>query len=302
MWWTALLVIISLSGAGLVVAADRQHGAARPELFWEAETRYGPLIDSAWTQVRPASEALAKVSAAGGDALGTLQSLDPLSAEDHMNAGDSAVQALSDLDTDMAPVSGAAFAQIERWRLSPERQAQLAAIDSAVAAARTVPGEWPVLASTGRTMSQALQALLNHDGLVLGAARSSGESEWDEALELLGQAATELDAASAARDALAAQGDVATLTDLLDRYAAHDAALASLFTYVRDTGLQDGDEFDRLRSAVDSAQAALPGSDDVLAVVVRESTAPALTAALLRIEQARGRLLEALALAPEPTT
>jgi hypothetical protein len=299
LWWTALLVLIALSGAGLAVAADRPHGPARPELFFEAEAQYGPWVDSAWSAVRNAGESLADVSSAGREALGTLQALDPTAAEEHLNAGDRAVQALIDLDDELVTVGGVTFAQIERWRMSDERQAQIVAIEAAVAAARTVPSEWPPITTTGRTMSQALQALLRHDGLVFRATTAGRQSEWQAALDLLGQASSELAAAGAARDALAAQGSVETLTALLERYAAYDAALANLYTYVRDTGVQTGADFDGLRSAVDVAQAALPGSDDVLAVVVGESAAPALTAALVRIEQARGEVIEALALAPE---
>ena len=291
LWWTALLVLFGLSAAGLAVAADRAHGSDRPELFWEAESRYGSWIDSAWSQLRAASETLANVSGAGREALGALQSLAPEAAQEHIEAGDRALEALGDLETNI----------IERWRLSPERQAQLAAIDSAAAAARTVRGEWPVLAGTGRTMSQALGALMRHEELVAGARNAAGQSKWTAALELLEQAEAGLKVAATARDSVAAQGsDVDTLSDFLGRHSAHDVALRELYEHVRDTGRQQGDEFDRLRAAVDRAQAALAGSADVLARIVGESAAPALTAALVAIEQARGEVLEALDFAPEP--
>ena len=299
--WTALLVLFALSAAGLAGAVDRQHGSHRPELFWAAESRYGSWIDSAWTQLRAAGETLTNVSAAGREALGTLQSLNLDATEEHISAGDRALEALGDLENSMGTIAGATFAQIERWRLSPERQAQLSAIDSAASAARTVSGEWPLLAGTGRTMSRALAALMRHDELVARATAAAQQSRWPAALELLERAATELGAVSAARDSLAAQGsDVRTLADLLARYSAHDSALGNLYEHVRDTGRQEGDEFERLREAVDRAQAALPGNEDVLALIVGESAAPALTAALVRIEQARGEVLEALTLAPSP--
>lgn len=300
-----MLVLFAVSGAGLAVAADRQHGVTRPELFWEAEVRYGRMIDSAWAQVNAANEAAARVSASGRDALGSLQSLDAPAADAFLDDGDAVLPSLADLESNVAASGGGSFASMEHWRLSPERQAQVRAIDAAVVAARRVPGEWPPLASTGRTMSQALQALQRHDGLVLRVTTAGRQSEWEVALELLGQASAELDAARTARDALGEQGGVETLTDVIDRNSRYDAALASLYTYGRDGGPREGAELTRLQTAADQAQRALPGTDDALAAIVGESGAPELTAALLRLEHARGEINAALELAPtlrpEPT-
>ncbi len=300
LWWTALLVLIALSGAGLAVAADRHHAESRPELFWAADLKYGPGIDSAWAQVRAANGALAGVASAGRAALGTLQALDLEAANRHIDTGELSSQALIDTLVRVAADGGLLFAAVDRWRLSPGRQAQLSAIESALAAAGAVPADWPLIAATGRTMSSALQAMLVHDGLVFRATTAGRQAEWDAALELLGQAEAELAEATTASEALAERGNVETLTDLLGRYAAYDAALRDLYMYVRDSGRQEGDDFERLSAAVDAAQAALPGSDDVLSVVVAESAAPALAAALVRIEQARGEVIEALTVAPEP--
>ena len=137
--------------------------------------------------------------------------------------------------------------------------------------------------------------MLRHDGLVFRATTAGRHAEWQSALDFLAQAKTPLDDAKQIRDILAATADVETLDDLLGRYRAYDAALNALYTHIRDTGNQQGSDFDALEREVELRQAALPADTSAMTVIVADAAGPAVTDALVDIEAAHGDVLDAIA-------
>lgn len=295
MWSTALLVLIALGAAGLAVAADRpQNPAQRPELTWRADQQVRPRIQAMAEELALIDQDVVELSSAGRDVLGRLQALDRdglnaalVSGDERSATTDAAVDRLLELRAET-------IAEIDEWRLGIPTRDLLDQLGAATLAAQQVSAFWNGLAADARTVGGLVDALLRHDGLVFRATTAGRESRWADALDLLGQAEAPLAEASDVRDGLAANTDVGTLSDLLERFRAYDGALVELYTYVRDTGRQAGDAFDHLQARVDRAQAALPADNRALTVIVGEAAGPSVADALVAIERAHGEILDAL--------
>ena len=295
LWWTAMFVLVALGGAGLAVAADRhQNPVQRPELTWRSDVAAQAWIGLLATDLETVHGKVTDLSAAGRDALGRLQGLDVAGMEEALAAGEPVSSDIAIVVERLQGNSSSAAAQLPHWRLNANTMATFDLVDDAIAAAAELPGYWTALANDARLVGGVVDALARHDEATFAATTAGRETRWADALDLLGQAGGALTEASAARDLLAARGDVATLDDLLGRYRAYDESLVGLYTYMRDDGAQSGPEFEALQDAADQAHLALPADTSALSVIVGEAAGPPITDQLVALEEARGAINEAL--------
>ena len=296
MWWTTLLVLIALGGAGLAVASDRpQNPVQRPEVTWRADQEALPWIEALAGQLELIDRDVVDLSDDGRHVLRNLQSLQLDAMNTEIAAGDELATTLESKLATLSASRDEALEHIEEWRLGPQTLALLGQVTDAVDSAEDLPGIWRGLAADAQEVADLVDSLLRHDGLVFRATTAGRQGEWDSALNFLSDAAGPLASARQIRDALAAESlDVTTLDDLMGRLAAYDEALVALYTYVRDTGERSGPQFEALQQEVDRTQAALPSNTSALSVIVGDGAGPTLTAALVDIEQAHGAILDAL--------
>lgn len=298
LWWTALLVLIALGGAGLAAAADRpQNPLQRPELTWRADRVAEPWIQVLADELTVVDRAIVDLSGHGRQVLSQLQALDLERMRAAQVAGDAISAELEVTVEQLSSLRTRALAAVDVSRLGPSTRRTLEQLSSATVSAQQVPAHWRALAADGGRVAALVDTLQRHDGLVFRATTAGRQAQWDDALDFMTQAADALAEATEARDTLADGGNVATLDDLLVRYRAYDAALAALYTYIRDTGRQAGEEFDGLQQAVERAQQALPTDTSTMSVIVSDAAGPSLTSALVAIEATHGDILDALATA-----
>jgi hypothetical protein len=296
LWWTALLALVALGGAGLAVAADRQgNPVQRPELTWAADARARPWIDTLAEVLEQIHQRATDLSTAGRDVLGRLQTLDLDGTNDALAQGDQASAEIDALVADLRDRSAQANLQIARWRLGPGTTALLDGLDLAIAAAPDLSVDWAGAADTARAVADLVGALEAHDTLVFQATGAGRDGRWADALELLDRATTDgLATASARRDQLAQTTSVETLDVLLGRLRDYDDALAALYAHLRDGGRQSGRKFDALQAAVDAAQAALPADNGALSVIVGEAAGQPIAASLVAMDEVHGTINDAL--------
>ena len=270
LWWTMVLVLVGLGGAGLAVAADRPgNPVQRPELTYRADQAAQPWIDHMAADLDSVQTAAADLATDGRNVLGSLQALDRDGANSSLATGDQTASAISTLATGLRNTENSAHESIDRWRLGPETVSLFDQIDTAIAGSEDVASDWTALATTGHFVISMLEGFEGHDQAVVQATSAGRDSRWADALALLnGSAANALSIVSAARDELAQTGPVDTLDDLIARDSTYDAALVALYQYLAGGGGQSGDQFTTLKNAVSQAQAALPSDTSVLAVVV----------------------------------
>jgi hypothetical protein len=291
--WTVVLVLVALGGAGLATAADRQPtDTARPELTWHADRLVEPRIQAMSAQLSAIGEQVDALAEAAREVLGLLPDLEPESINAALADGDEQVGLLSDSVTVLLDARAEQFEQVNDDRLSATNRARLAALDEAIGAVEPLSTTWADLAEDARRVTQLIDALFRHDGLVFRATTAGRQADWERALELLDQARLPLAEAQAVRDALAAEADVETLDDLLGRYAAYDEALVALYDEIERNG-QDSADVPELRDEVERTQALLPANNNALRVVVSETAGPAVALGLVEIERARGTVVDA---------
>jgi hypothetical protein len=295
LWWTALLVLTALGGAGLAVAADRpQNSDQRPEVTWRADQRAFAWIDALAADEQAILARAVDLSAAGRDLLSNLQTLDIDAARASLDAGDAANADISALVTSTRERVMAADASVERWRVGRLTADALDHLAAAAEASEGLPFFWAGMAVPARAVADLIATLREHDEIVFQATTAGRESHWQDALDLLGQAAISWSSATALRAQLAEHGAVETLEDLLSRMAVYDAALTDLYTHLRDGGEQSGQRFNELQAAVEAALAALPSDQGVFIVIVFEAVGALLIDGLVAMEEIHGTINDAL--------
>jgi hypothetical protein len=296
LWWTLVLVLAALGGAGLAVAADRPgNPVQRPELTYRADQAAQPWIDHMAADLDTVQAQAADLSTAGRNVLGSLSALDRDGAATALNAGDQTAAAIANLATSLRDTESRAHDSIDRWRLGPTTVGLFDQSDTAIASAEDLATEWHSLAMTGHFVISVLEGFDGHDQAVFQATEAGRNSHFTDALALLnGAAADALSIVSAARDQLALSGNVTTLDDLLARERAYDTALIALYQFLNEGGAQSGDQFTALSNAVAQAQAALPADNGVLVVISGETAGVPIADALLAMDKSHGVINDAL--------
>ncbi|MEP7360862.1 MAG: hypothetical protein ABI744_04710 [Chloroflexota bacterium] len=296
LWWTLVLVLAALGGAGLAVGADRPgNPVQRPELTYRADTAAQPWIDLMTADLDTVQAGAADLASAGRNVLGSLQALDRAGAASALAAGDQTSAAIATLAIGLRDTENRAHASVDRWRLGPAIVGLFDQIDTAIAATEDLSTEWNALATTGHYVISVLEGLDGHDQATFQATQAGRDSRFTDALALLNDSVAQaLLSVGTARDQLALTGDVSTLDDLVARDRVYDAALVALYQYLADGGAQATDQFTALTNAVSQAQAALPADNGVLIVIVGETCGLPIADELLAMDKSHGVINDAL--------
>ena len=197
-WGTVLVVVVTLTGAGLAVAADLPHNTAsqppattRPDTDL-ADAAARPSIDALADELRTADQHIAAVAAFGREALEHLQAMDFEAMRVAIARGD---QANADLDAVLPALSAAndsAVAAVNESRLGAETAARFAALTAAASSAEDASAYWPAIRADILRIAAVADTLQRHDTLVFSATTYGRRAEWKKALDYLDQAAAPL--------------------------------------------------------------------------------------------------------------
>ncbi len=296
LWWTALLVLIALSGAGLAVAADRPHDPQqRPELTYRADQQALPWMQSLADELTAVETLAASLSESGREALGRLQALDVDEMGTALADGDAASDNMAAPAEEVLRAREEMLGRVDPTRLGSETASAFTLLADASAASAGLTDAWAGLSANAERVASLLDALEQHDATVFRATTAGRQSRWEDALRLLDDAAGPLMDVTRIRNQLPAGAEVSTLDDLLARYRAYDGALYALYTFMRDGGQQSGPRVRELQGAVEQAQAALPADTSALSVIVADAGSAPLTRRLVEIETTRGDISAAIA-------
>ena len=302
--WLVAVLAIALGAAGLVTAMDAPPaGRERPELTVRGDAIVDPALDAIESELATLS---ADVDALGTQARGALASLvgsDMTTVDGAIAAGDGLMvqvtlrvatirQALAEV-----PLIGTPQA---RYQVSSTVRDRYDRLRAAVAEVDGLDGAWARL-TTGSVAASRLSTLLAaHDQAVLSAAGLGRDAKYKEAVETLDGADAAISDSRRLRDVLANTVDVVVLDQWLDRNAGYDVALRGLYQALDDVG---GRVTRAVREAIDAEKAAkerLPGDSRGLILIMGEIGRGGMNGAVIAIEQARGRLADALTPADAP--
>ena len=302
--WLVAVLAIALGAAGLVTAMDAPPaGRDRPELTVRGDANVDAALDAIESELATLS---ADVDALGTQARGALASLvgsDMTTVDGAIAAGDGLMvqvtlrvatirQALAEV-----PLIGTPQA---RYQVSSAVRDRYDRLRAAVAEVDGLDGAWARL-TTGSVAASRLSTLLAaHDQAVLSAAGLGRDAKYKEAVETLDGADAAISDSRRLRDVLANTVDVVVLDQWLDRNAGYDVALRGLYQALDDVG---GRVTRAVREAIDAEKAAkerLPADSRGLILIMGEIGRGGMNGAVIAIEQARGRLADALTPADAP--
>lgn len=302
--WLAAVLLIALGAAGLVAGMDAPATAgSRPWLTARDDLVVGEQLDAIAADLQLVSDRLDALGVQGRGALSALVGNDAATAAAALDEGDRLVadirarSAQVETALDEVPFIGTPEAE---FRLGAAVRDRYARLEAAVASTQGLETAWLELASGSAAAARLASLLAAHDEAVLAAAAQGRDAEYENALTTLDDADTAIADARLLRARLARTVDVTTLDQWLDRSARYDVALRDLYQALVDS---DGRVTEAVREAMaaeEKAQDRLPPDTRGLVLIMAEIGRGGMNGAVVAIEQARGRLTEALA-EPEPS-
>ena len=217
-----------------------------------------------------------------------------------ITTGSQASAAISMLSEQLLKAREVLTSDIDASRIRESDRARIGTIDAALIGIAQLPGTWVEVVGAASGPVDLVRSIQAHDARVAEAAAAARADDLPGAIVALEDARRLLVAARAVREAADQAGaDVSTLDDLLARADTYDAALQRLWTLLVASDGQVTDEVRAAYAEVEAAQASLPQDQDALKVVVSDLAGPAITGALVDIEQQRGLLADAVAARPD---
>jgi hypothetical protein len=297
--WLALVIVIGLGGAGIVNAIEHQPGTpARAELTSLGDGEVVPLLDTATADLGSLADQVAALGLQARGALAALNGANSTTVDEAITAGNRIVSDLrvraAALRRELAAVPYVDTPNVV-IELSTDVAARHATLLSAIDATEGLDDAWERLTLGSISATRMSGLLASHDELVAQAAQLGRAANYDEAMTVLDQADAAIAQARLLRNQLANTVDVSVLDQWLDRNAAYDTALRALYKEISKVGSR---VTSAVRDAIAAEQAAkdrLPPDTRGLVVIMAEIGRGGMNGAVIAIEEARGKLISAIA-------
>lgn len=304
--WLVVAVLVSLGGAGIASGVGGPPGSsARPELTWRGDDAIAPGLEAS---TKDLATLASEVDALGATARGAITAL---IATDRSLLSSSVDQGTAQLTTievgtvslrkrlmalpGVDPSLPGGLAPAAELTLGSGTRARFSALLAALDATAGLPVDWARFTSGSLAADGLTTLLLEHDATTARAALQGREGDYAGALATLGQSDAIMKQSLGLRDQLAPTTDVTTLTQWLDRNAAYDKALRTLYAALRTSGGIVNSAVRAAFAGEQTARAALPPDTRAMVVILDDVARGGLNQAAIAIETARGRLDAALA-------
>ena len=296
--WLAAALIVALGSAGLVAALDHRPGSpARAELTWSGDQAVGTPLAAIVHDLDPLALDFDALGSQGRAALAALVASNPDALDAALNVGDTLVTKIG-VETASINQRLAALPNTgpgSEGRLSSDLRIRVAMVAKAIESTSGIAEAWATLSSGSAVAARLTLVLGQHDQFSGEAVRQGSQGNYTDAVKALDQADPALAEAGGLRDRLKNTTDVTTLTQWIDRNAAIDTALRRLYTVLAVTGGKVTEEARQAFDQVKQAQQQLPPDTRALVVIMSDIARAGLNGAVIRIEQARGSLADAIA-------
>jgi hypothetical protein len=296
--WLIAVLLIAFGAAGLVGAVDPVgEGDTDPALTAAGDARLTPLLDAAEADLADVATDVGALSTAARGALASLSGSDLDEVEAAVAEGDGLIEDIrartGSVARDLAtmPIVGTPTAEVD---LSAEVRLRHARLTQAATATDGLPPAWSRLTASSLAASRLSAVLEAHVAAVAAAAERGRDADYDAALESLDAADEAIAGARELRDLLAPTVEVTTLDEWLDRSEAYDVALRDLYTALRDVGGRVTGSVREAVAAEEAARARLPPDARGMVLIMADIGRGGMNGAVIAIEEARGRLADAL--------
>ena len=304
--WLALIVAIALGAAGIVTGMDHPPGSAgRTDITAAGDAAVTAELDAAEADLSKLADTVEALGTQARGALAALNGTDSTASEAAIAQGDQLVAEVIDrtakLRDELAkvPYVGSPTAGLT---VSDAVVARHAALVSALDATDGLDADWARLSAGSVAATKMGGYLAQHDKLIGDAVAAGRLAKYDAANALIDQAAAQITAARAQRDELARTVDVSVLDEWLNRNGDYDVALKNLYTAIKKVGKKVTNATRAAVKAEAAARARLPPDSRGLVIIMADIGRSGMNEAVIGIEQARGKLTDALDAAnPSPS-
>ncbi len=296
--WTVLFAVLAAGGAGLLGQAWHAPGSpVRAELTYAGDAALDARLDVATQQLTSIAADVEKLATEARIALQEVASSDPTRLREALQRGGQAAATIEAetvaLRSSLAGLAGGDAAAVIEY--SNDTLVRRSAVFSATEAASSLAGHWRQVAAHATEVANLTGLFARHDAAVLEAAARGRRSNWAQAVAILDEALLTVADVQTLRVRLIAGSDGTVLDEWIDRNADHDAALRAVYAALEASGGIVTDEVQARRRDQEKALARLPPDRRTIIVIVAEVTRNGLTQAVVAIDDAHGRIDEAVA-------
>jgi hypothetical protein len=295
--WFVCALLLSFGTAGIVAGMAHQPGTSpRAELTWAADQRILPGLTTAAADLGALTQDV--------DALGDLGTRALLAVNDGATSRlVTAIGGGDDVLTKIEAKTAALRAKLATLpgvgpgadgRLGGTALRRYQTLTGALDATGGLADSWGRLTAASLAAMRLRTTLDDHDRSTAAAARLGTAGKYAEAIAQLAKSDSALAEARKQRDSMAASVDVAVLTEWIDRNAAYDRALRAVYQVLRSAGTKVTPAVEKAYAAEQAARALLPGDTRGLIVIMSDVARGGLNQAIIGIEEAKGRLTDAL--------
>ena len=296
--WVGLALLVSAGAAGLVVGMDHVPGtAARAELTSTADDAATAQLDEAQAQLAALADDVDALGVHARAALASLAGQDLETVQTSVDEGAVLVAAIRDrarqLQAELLEVPGVTGPESVLTTSAAVRDRHAAMLE-ALEVTEGLDDAWVNLTTGSLAAARLSRLLADHDRIMGEAVLVGRDGGYDEAIAKIDEAAALLVEADTMRAQLANTVDVSTLVEWIRRNEAYEEALRDLYRAVDASG---GTQTARVRDAIAAEREArrdLPEDARGLVVIMAEIGRGGLNGAVITIEEARGRLANAV--------
>ncbi|HEX2626407.1 MAG TPA: hypothetical protein VHL56_05840 [Candidatus Limnocylindrales bacterium] len=295
--WTGLLALLAISGAGLLGQTFHAPGSpARAELTWDGDAAISARLDVAAQQLQAIAADITKLATDAKTALSEVASTDASRLRAALEDGGAVATRIDDqtkaLRTSLVGLPGdGPTAAIEYSNATLVRRA---AILAAVDAAAGVASQWRSVTGRAVDAAEVTSLISHHDQTVVAATQLGVAGKYAATLPLLAEALDTVDQIQDLRARLISSPDRTVLDEWIDRDRAYDIALETLYKALVKSKGKITLEVQAARRDEQIAFNNLPPDRRTIIVIVSEVARGGLTQAVLAIEDAHGRIDDAL--------
>jgi hypothetical protein len=296
--WTVLFAVLAAGGAGLLGQAWHAPGSpVRAELTYAGDAALDARLDAGTQQLTAIAAEVEKLAAESRIALEEVANSDPTRLREALQRGGQAAatieSATAALRNSLAGLPGEGEAAVIEF--SNTTLVRRAAILTAIDAAGSLADHWRQVAARATEVANLTGLFARHDATVLEAAARGRRSNWAQAVAILDQAVLTVADVQTLRVRLIAGSEGTVLDEWIERNGAYDVALRALYAALDASGGIVTAEVQERRRDEQDALARLPPDRRTIVVIVAEVTRNGLTQAVVAIDDAHGRIDEALA-------
>jgi len=296
--WTALFAVLAAGAAGLIAQATHTPGTpARADLTSEGDAVLNARLDQATSRLEAIAASVDGLADTAKTALEEIASSDQTKLQDGLQHGTELATSITTATTALrAALAGLPGDEPDATlRYSNDTLVRRAAVLAALDAAAGLQGNWEQVTARALEASKVTELIGEHDQVVLDAAAKGRGRQYADAAATLDQAILTIASVQEQRTKLIADTGQTVLDAWIARNRDYDVALQALYLALHQSGGQVTVKVQAARRAEREAFDQLPPDRRTIIVIMAEVARGGLTQAVLAIEDARGRLEDALA-------